>query len=71
MSDPSERIYAALLRFKPAQPPARNQHSKLTEPTHAATSFADPVPARDPIVVNEKNLAALSLASLDRFRTDR
>jgi hypothetical protein len=57
MSEPSERIHAALRRFKAAPSAAGGQQAKPSEPKETA---------RQLIVVNEQNLAALFLSSSSR-----
>jgi hypothetical protein len=57
MSEPSERIHAALLRFKAERSAAGGQQVEPTEPDETV---------RQLIVVNEQNLAALFLSSVSR-----
>jgi hypothetical protein len=54
MNDPTARIHAALLRFR-AKESVAERHSLKPEES-----------ARQLVVINEQNLAALSLSSLDR-----
>ena len=57
MSDQSERIRAALLRFKAVPSMADGPHLQPAGPEPAAPQ---------PVVVNEQNLAALFLPSVGR-----
>ena len=52
MSEPSERIHAALHRFKAARAAVGGQQFNSTEPNKSARGL---------VVVNEQNLAALVL----------
>jgi hypothetical protein len=60
MSDQAERIHAALLRFRAERSVAVSPQVKPREPEGAG---------RQLVVVNEQNLAALSLSSVDLPRT--
>lgn len=55
MSNQSERIHAALLRFKAKRSATGDQQVEPTQPEDTP---------RQPIVVNEQNLAALFLSSV-------
>jgi len=57
MSDQSERIRAALLRFKTTRSAVGSQPFKPIEPEELARQF---------VVVNEQNLAELFLSSVGR-----
>ena len=60
MNDPRARIHAALLRFR-SKDSVANSHPFLPRKPEET--------ARQLVVVNEQNLAALSLSSLDRLCT--
>ena len=57
MSNQAERIHAALLRFKTAPSTAKTRQVKLDKPSETA---------RQRVVVNEQNLAALFLSEGER-----
>jgi hypothetical protein len=58
MSNQAERIHAALLRFKTAPSTAKSRQVKVDKPSETA---------RQRVVVNEQNLAALFLSSGGRL----
>ncbi len=60
MNDPTARIHAALLRFRAKESVAESHPFKPRKPEEGA---------RELVVVNEQNLAALSLSALDRHCT--
>ena len=60
MGDQAERIHAALLRFKAKQDVGVSGQVKTWEPKEAAPR----------VVVNEQNLAALSLSGVDLPRKE-
>jgi hypothetical protein len=60
MNDPAARIHTALLRFRAKESVGESHPFKPRQPEQSA---------RQLVVVNEQNLAALSLSSLDRHGT--
>ncbi len=61
MNNQAERIHAAILRFKAERSP---DGSRQVKPCQAEATVRQMV-----VVVNEQNLAALSLSSVDSPRT--